>query len=88
MTNKHPISLRCLPDLFLCRPMTAYFLWLQENRESIKKANPNASVTEISKLAGVEWGKLSASDKKKYEDAAAKDKARYEKEMAAYKKSA
>lgn len=69
------------------RPQTAYFLWLADNREAIKKANPDAKgVAEIGKLAGEGWGKASAAERKKYEDAAAKDKERYTKEMAAYKK--
>ena len=68
------------------RAQTAFFLWLNDNRAAIKKANPNAAVTEIAKLAGEQWKKVSAADKKKYDDLNAKDKERYEKETAAYTK--
>ena len=37
------------------KPMTAYMLWLQENRPAIKKRYPGISVTEISKKAGELW---------------------------------
>lgn len=36
--------------------MSAFFFWLQENRERIKK--PGMGVSDIAKAAGVEWGKL------------------------------
>ena len=35
--------------------MSGYFLWLNENRESIKEENPGISVTDISKKAGEMW---------------------------------
>lgn len=65
------------------RPLTAFFLWLQANRPTLKAENPDKKIGEISKIAGERWGKLPAKDKKKYEDLAAKDKERYEKEKAA-----
>lgn len=37
------------------RPQSAYFIWLNENREHIKKENPGISITEISKVAGQKW---------------------------------
>jgi len=41
-------------------------------------------VTDVAKKAGEEWRKL--GDKSKWEKMAAKDKERYDREMAAYKK--
>jgi hypothetical protein len=67
------------------RGATAYFLWLADNREAIKKGHPEFKVTDVAREGGVRWRAL--KDKKKYEDLAAKDKQRYEKEMAAYNKS-
>ena len=37
------------------RPQSAYFIWLNESREQIKKENPGISITEISKVAGQKW---------------------------------
>lgn len=37
------------------RPLSAYFLWLGENREQIKRENPGMKVTEIAKRAGELW---------------------------------
>ncbi|CAG0884008.1 unnamed protein product [Cyprideis torosa] len=50
------------------RPQSAYFLWLNENRENIKEEG--MSVTDVSKKAGELWRKLSSSDKKKKKSAA------------------
>lgn len=41
------------------QPLSAYFLWLSENRERIKSQHPEAKITEISKIAGAEWGQIS-----------------------------
>ena len=64
------------------RPLTAYFMWLKENREKIKQANPGMTVIEISKAAGVQWNAL--KDKTRWEKMAADDKVRYERDMAKY----
>jgi len=40
------------------RPQSAYFLWMNESRESIKEKNPGASVAEIAKKAGEMWREL------------------------------
>lgn len=37
------------------RPLSAYMIWLNENREAIKKENPGAKVTEIAKRGGELW---------------------------------
>lgn len=37
------------------RPLSAYMLWLNENREAIKKENPGIKVTEIAKKGGELW---------------------------------
>ncbi|KAI6184801.1 HMG box domain-containing protein [Aphelenchoides bicaudatus] len=63
------------------RAMTAFFIWMQENRANLKK--PGMSVSDVAKAAGVEWGKL--KDKTKWEKKAEDDKKRYERELAAYK---
>lgn len=65
------------------RAMSAFFLWMQEHREQLKK--PGMSVSDVAKAAGVEWGKI--SDKSVWEKRAEDDKKRYEREMTAYKAS-
>ena len=37
------------------RPMSAYFLWLNENRERIKTENPGIGVAEVAKKGGEQW---------------------------------
>ena len=50
------------------------------------KSKPDLAFGEYGKLIGEQWKKLSDAEKKPYSKLAAKDKARFEKEMAAYKK--
>ena len=66
------------------RALTAYFIWLAENREAIKK--PGMSATQVAKAAGAAWREL--TDKSKWEKKAEEDKKRYERENAEYKNSA
>lgn len=37
------------------RPLSAYMIWLNSERESIKKENPGIKVTEIAKKGGELW---------------------------------
>merc|ERR1712106_858310 len=63
------------------RPMSAYFLWMNtEGRAMVKKNNPDAPITEISKKCGEEWRSLDASDKKKFEKMQEEAKKKFEKE--------
>jgi len=63
------------------RAMSAFFFWMQENRDKLKK--PGMGVADVAKAAGAEWGKM--TDKAKWEKKAEEDKKRYEKESTAYK---
>ena len=58
---------------------------MNASRERIKSENPDVKFTEIAKIASAEYKALEGDAAKKWQDAAAADKARYEKEMAAYK---
>merc|ERR1719281_228968 len=69
------------------RPLSAYFLWTKDNRDKITKANPDAAITEISKILGDQWKEVSEGVKKKYQDAFTKASAKYQKEMEKYKKT-
>lgn len=62
------------------RSMSAFFIFMQENRERLKK--PGMSVAEVAKAAGNEWAKT--TDKSRWEKRAEDDKKRYERELAEY----
>jgi structure-specific recognition protein 1 len=69
------------------RSLSAYMLFSQDERPKILAKNKNLKITEVAKEIGSSWAKLSDSDKKKYQDKAAKNKAAYDKELAKYKQS-
>ena len=65
------------------KAQTPYFLWLFDNRASIVKEQGlqgKGSVPVIKKACEI-WKTMPAAGRKKYEDLAAKDKARYEEEV-------
>jgi len=68
------------------RPTSAYFYFVAEKREEYKKAGKKITkVAEWTKEVSALWRECEGDDKKKFEKMAAKDKARYDSEMAAYK---
>ncbi|KAG2464700.1 SSRP1 protein, partial [Polypterus senegalus] len=69
------------------RPMSAYMLWLNANREKIKSDFPGISVTEISKKAGEMWKGMSKEKKEEWDRKAEEAKKDYEKAMKDYKES-
>merc|ERR1712173_186583 len=56
------------PESMPKRPMSSYFLFANERRESMKLEHPDKKLTELSKYIGAEWKVISAEDKKSYED--------------------
>lgn len=52
----------------------------------MKAAHPDYTVGDIAKDLGRQWGEVDEATKSKYEAMAEKDKARYERDMNAYKK--
>lgn len=71
------------------RPLSAFFWFCNDERESaresITKPGEKVSVGDVAKELGRRWKSIDPSAKTKYESLAAKDKARYEAEVAAYK---
>lgn len=67
------------------RATSAFMLWLNANRESIKADNPGIKVTEIAKKGGEMWSSL--KDKSEWEEKAQLEKERYNKEKEEYKSS-
>merc|ERR1719433_1572720 len=68
------------------RAMSAYFLWMNENRNKIKSELPSdAGIGDIAKAAGEKWKNMTEDDKSEWTEKAAEDKKRYEKEMEKWK---
>merc|ERR1712157_164761 len=68
------------------RPLSAYFLWLGENRAKLIEELETKDIGVIGKAAGEKWKELDEDDKKEYQEKNEKDKERYEKEMKAWLK--
>jgi high mobility group protein B2 len=67
------------------RPLSAYMIWLNDARESIKKENPDYKVTEIAKRGGELWRAM--KDKSEWESKAAEAKEEYTKALQEYEKN-
>jgi len=67
------------------RALSAFFWFCNDERPKVREINPDHTVGEVAKELGKRWGVVGHELKSKYEALAAKDKARYEKEMAVYK---
>merc|ERR1711935_961783 len=63
------------------RNLSSYLYFTMAKRETVVKAHPEASITEITKFLGEEWNKLEKgkggkNGTKKYDELAANDKIR------------
>ncbi|CAG0915367.1 unnamed protein product [Notodromas monacha] len=68
------------------RSMSAFFWFCDEERPKVRKENPGWPVGEVAKELGRRWATVTASDKVRFQKMADKDKDRYGKEMASFKK--
>ena len=68
------------------KPSGSYIFFCNHHRGAIKTAHPTWGIGEIGKELGALWKKASDSDKKQFVVAAEKDKERYAKAIASYKK--
>ncbi|OAF71663.1 FACT complex subunit POB3 [Intoshia linei] len=66
------------------RPCTSYIYFVNDKRQEIKNKYENISVIDVSRKAGEMWKQCTNSDKEKYVEMAAKDKARYIADMKIY----
>merc|ERR1712130_961532 len=66
------------------RPMSAYFLFMNATRPTVRKENPDASIGEVAKILGKMWGEIEPADKAKFDKDAAAAKKKWEAEKAAY----
>jgi len=69
------------------RPLSGYFMWTGENRDSYVSKNPGKSIGDIGKAMGKAWGNLSEAAKKPYIAAAEKAREAYQKRREKYIKS-
>jgi len=67
------------------RALSAFFWFCNDERPKVKETMQDATVGEVAKELGRRWNECTDEQKSKYEALAAKDKARYEKEINAYK---
>merc|ERR1712168_1219767 len=47
------------------RPMSAYFLFMNATRPTVRKENPDASIGEVAKILGKMWGEIEPAEKAK-----------------------
>ncbi|KAI1320715.1 hypothetical protein EDD11_010249 [Mortierella claussenii] len=66
------------------RPRNSYIFFTLMKRDDIKKKHPEFKPTEITKMLGEEWQKLSEAEKESYGSMAENDKKRYQSEMETY----
>ena len=68
------------------RATTAYFFFMADNRAKIIADHKldSKKVADVAKMAGKIWGEMDEKARKPYDERAARDKARYEEEKAAY----
>jgi len=67
------------------RPSTAFMIFSNEKRAALSQAKPQAKITEIAKLLGVEWKKLSEAKKEAYKKSADKATAEWKQKMQNFK---
>lgn len=71
------------------RALSAFFWFCNDERAKVKAGLPAGSgVGDVSKECARLWANLNPAQKAKYESLANKDKARYEREIASYRKKA
>jgi len=70
------------------RALSAFFHFCNDERPKVRAEMGDASVGEVAKELGRRWQGCNEEQKSKFEAMAAKDKQRYERDMAAYKRGA
>merc|ERR1712127_151146 len=68
------------------RPMSAYFLFMNEERAKVRKENPDGGIGDIAKILGKMWAEVDSSTKARLDKEAAAAKKKWEVEKAAYAK--
>lgn len=68
------------------RSLSAFFWFCNDERSKVKANNPEYTMGDIAKELGRRWAAADPEVKSKYESLSEQDKARYDREMTAYKK--
>lgn len=69
----------------LQRSKSAYFFFMDDVREKVRKDNPGSGIGDLGKIMGSMWNEIKETkEAEKYVKKAAEDKTRYEKAKAAY----
>ena len=66
------------------KPSSSYFLFCAKERANVQKEMPSCNGAEVTKELGKRWAALDDKDKEVFEEAAKKDKERYEEERRSY----
>ncbi|MES1922622.1 FACT complex subunit ssrp1 [Bonamia ostreae] len=69
------------------KPLTPYFVFMNENRAEFKKNHPDKKVTEIGKLLGEKWRSLSEKEKTVFVEKSKELKKEYQTKLDKYNKS-
>jgi|TARA_B100000795_G_C22392833_1_gene284054 hypothetical protein len=69
------------------RPLSGYLMYAAKNRKSISAKNPTLKMTDVSKLVGAAWRKLSDGSQKTFNDQSLDGYKDYNIAYANYKKS-
>ncbi len=67
------------------KPLSAYTLFVMQNRPRVSSQNPNMSFAEVASKVGLMWRDLSESKREQFKKKANQDKTRYEKEKEEWK---
>lgn len=67
------------------RNMSAYFLFSVHIRPTVKEENPEAAFGDIARIISAQYKALKPEERQKWDDKAAADKERYQREMEAYR---
>lgn len=67
------------------QPLSAYFLFSQEERLKVKAEHPNYSICEIAKELGRRWADMAPEVKQRYQQMAEEGRQKYDQDMAAYR---
>ena len=69
------------------QPLSAYFLFSQEERDKVKLENPSYSICEVAKELGKRWAEMAPEVKQRYQQMAEDARQKYDQEMASYRQA-
>lgn len=67
------------------RALSGFMFFSNMERENIKKSNPGIAFTDVGRVLGDKWKKMTVEEKEPYEAKARQDKKRYKDEISGYK---